>query len=104
METLLLQVLRQGGLPEPVLQYEVTDERGKFVARVDAAFPQWRVAIEYDSKQEHSDEFQIARDAHRRNDIIAAGFSPLTARHDDLKRGGHELVDRLITIARRAVS
>ena len=28
METLLLQVLRRGGLPDPVLQYEVADERG----------------------------------------------------------------------------
>jgi hypothetical protein len=101
METLLVQVLRQGGLPDPVLQYEVTDERGELVARVDAAFPQWRVTIEYDSTQEHSDEFQIARDARRRNDIIAAGFWPLTARHVDLKSGGNQLVDQLLAIARR---
>jgi very-short-patch-repair endonuclease len=100
METLLVQVLREGGLPDPVLQYEVTDERGEFVGRVDAAFPQWRVAIEYDSTQEHSDEFQIARDARRRNDIIAAGFRPLTARHVDLKAGGNELVDQIVRIVR----
>jgi hypothetical protein len=68
-------------------------------------FPQWRVAIEYDSKQEHSDVFPdlpAMRTVATTSSL--AGFSPLTARHDDLKRGGHELVDRLITIARRAVS
>jgi hypothetical protein len=104
METLLLQVLREHGLPEPVLQYEVTDELGQLVARVDAAFPQWRVAIEYDSKQEHSDEFQIARDARRRDATMAAGFWPLTARHGDLKSGGNELVDRLFAVARRQLA
>ena len=59
METLLLQALRATGLPEPVMQFEVLDDAGGFVARADAAYPT-RIAIEYDSKQEHSDEFQIA--------------------------------------------
>ena len=52
---------------------------------------QWRIAIEYDSKQEHSDEFQLARDARRRNQIAAAGWIHLTARHHDVLRGGAEL-------------
>jgi hypothetical protein len=74
METWLLQILRRHGLPEPVLQFTVVDEFGNFVARTDAAIPQWRITIEYQSMQEHSDEFQSARDDHRRNKIIRAGF------------------------------
>lgn len=101
METLLLHVLRSAGLPEPVLQYTVYDDNGQFVADVDAALPQWRITIEYDSKQEHSDEFQIAKDARRRDEILTAGFFPLTARHGDLLRGGDELVDRIVRLARR---
>jgi hypothetical protein len=104
METLLLQTLRLAGLPEPALQYTVNDENGQFVATVDAALPQWRITIEYDSKQEHSDEFQIARDARRRDAILAAGYFPLTARHGDLLRGGDELVARIQRIARRSAS
>jgi hypothetical protein len=104
METLLLQTLRTAGLPEPVLQYIVSDHDGQFVAAVDAALPQWRITIEYDSKQEHSDEFQIARDARRRDEILAAGYFPLTARHGDLTRGGDELVERILRIARRNAS
>ncbi|MDQ1480529.1 MAG: hypothetical protein QOI44_1390, partial [Actinomycetota bacterium] len=56
METLLIQVLRDQGCPEVVTQFSVLDRHGAFVARVDAALPEWRIAIEYDSKQEHSDE------------------------------------------------
>jgi hypothetical protein len=104
METRLLQVLRNGGLPEPVLQYEVHNDRGEFVARVDAALPQWRITIDYDSKQEHSDEFQLARDARRRDEILAAGYFPLTARHGDLVRDGDELIERILRIARRSAS
>jgi very-short-patch-repair endonuclease len=91
METLLLQVLRRNGLPEPVLQYEVFDSSGRFIGRVDAAYPGWRILIEYDSKQEHSDEWALASDASRRNRLLAQGFHPLTARHRDLVEGGGEL-------------
>lgn len=95
METLLVQVMRRNAMPEPTLQHEIHDARGLFVARVDVAIPQWRVAIDYDSMQEHSDEFQLARDARRRNRIVACGYLHLTARHDDLKRGGAELCDAI---------
>ena len=93
METLLLQTLADGGWPRAVPQYEIFDRDGVFVARVDAALPDLRIAIEYDSIQEHSDEFQLADDARRRNRIVAAGWRVLSARNRDLKSGGNELLD-----------
>jgi hypothetical protein len=101
METLLLQTLRRAALPEPVLQYEVFDQSGRFVARVDAALPEYRVLIEYDSKQEHSDEWALARDASRRNRLLALGYQPLVARHRDLVNGGEELTDAVRNCMRR---
>ena len=101
METMLLLAVRRSGLPEPVLQFEVLDARGQFVARADAAYPDARIAIEYDSLQEHSDEFQIARDARRRNKMQTAGYVVLSARHRDLQSGGTELCDQIRTIMRR---
>ena len=71
METLLLQTFRAHDLPEPVLQYEIYDRNGLFVARADAGLPEWKVVVEYQSMQEHLDEFQIARDDRRRNKIMA---------------------------------
>ena len=102
METLLLQTLRAHGLPDPVLQYQIRDERGVFVARPDAAYPDWRIAIEYDSEEHHSDEFQLARDARRRNDVIAAGWRPLSARKGDLRVGGAVLAAQVRRLRRRS--
>ncbi len=102
METLLLQVLRRAGLPEPVLQHEIYDAGGGFVARVDAALPEWRIVIEYDSMQEHSDEWALARDASRRNRLLALGHQPLSARHRDLTSGGDELCAAIQACMRRS--
>ncbi len=101
METLLLQALRNSRLPEPVVQCDVTDAAGRFVARTDVAYPAFRIAIEYDSMQEHSDEFQIARDAARRNQLHAAGWVVISARHADLKCGGTEICDLIAATMRR---
>jgi very-short-patch-repair endonuclease len=92
METMLLHTLRSHGLPEPTLQFDVHDRSGHFLGRVDAAYPAARIAIEYDSKQEHSDEFQRVRDARRNSALQARGeWKVLSARHADLKSGGNEL-------------
>ena len=91
METLLVQLLRELQLPEATPQYEIFDHAGRFVARVDAAIVRWKAAVDYDSKQEHSDELQLARDNSRRNRLWAAGWTPIVARHRDLLAGGAEL-------------
>ncbi len=101
METRLLQMLRTRGFPEPVLQYEVFDRAGRFVARVDAALPEYGILIEYDSKQEHSSEWAIARDAARRNRLVALGLQPFVARHSDLVNGGGELAAAIHDCIRR---
>jgi very-short-patch-repair endonuclease len=102
METMLLQALRKHGLPEPVVQHVVLDAAGQFIARPDAAYPKLRIAIEYDSKQEHSDEFQIAHDAARRNRLSAAGYIVMSARHADLRAGGTEICNLIEAAIRRA--
>jgi hypothetical protein len=102
METTVLQLLRRAGLPEPALQYEVYDDSGRFVARADLGFPQWRALVEYDSEQEHLDEWAIAADASRKNRLVALGYSVLTARHRDIKSGGRELIAALRACARNS--
>ncbi len=104
METLLVQVFREHGLPELVTQFEVRDDQGRFVARADAALPEWRITFEYQSKQEHSNEFQLLQDDRRRNAIIAAGYLPLAARWEDLRSGGQTLVAEVRRVLRRRAS
>jgi hypothetical protein len=48
METRLRVLLIEWGLPRPVSQLDVRDRDGRFVARLDLAFPDAKLAVEYD--------------------------------------------------------
>ncbi len=67
------------GLPAPVPQYSVLDN-GEFVARVDLAWPAYRVALEYDG-QWHADPGQLTRDRRRIRVLNSLGWYvyPVTA-------------------------
>jgi hypothetical protein len=101
METWLIQILREHGLGEPVTQFVVLDDEGQFVAQTDAALPRWKITFEYQSKQEHLDEFQTANDDRRRNRIIGAGYWPLAARYEDVRSGGRALIEEVRRVIRR---
>ena len=53
LETRFLQLLRRSRLPAPRRQYEIHDE-GTFIARVDFAYPEIRLAVEVDGYRFHS--------------------------------------------------
>ncbi len=44
----------RGGLPKPVSQYEVVDEHGRTVARLDFAWPELGVFLEFDGKEKYT--------------------------------------------------
>jgi len=98
-ETMLLQALRGHGLPEPVPQFEVYDRNGLLIAITDFGYPQWDAVVEYDSDQEHLDEFQIARDERRRNRISGTGKHYFVARNADLRTGGHNVCEQILELA-----
>jgi len=83
-ETRLRLLVVDGGLPPPVAQYVVRDSRG-FVARVDLAWPQLRVAVEYDGAW-HAERGQFARDRQRLNRLQAAGWQVVFVTAADLHR------------------
>lgn len=70
-ETRLLLV--RAGLPEPELNVDLHAVVGGLIARLDLAYPAYRVAVEYDGRQ-HSDHEQFARDADRWAAIEAEGW------------------------------
>jgi hypothetical protein len=76
-------LLALAGLPA-VPQFTVRDGAGAFVARVDLAYPERRVAIEYDGAW-HGDRDQFARDRRRLNRLVAAGWSVLHVTAADLR-------------------
>ncbi|ROP34588.1 endonuclease domain-containing protein [Pseudokineococcus lusitanus] len=75
-ETALRLLLLDAGLPPPVPQHEVYDTEGRFVARLDLAWPALRVAVEYDGAH-HRDARQHSRDLARHNRLRALGWTVL---------------------------
>jgi very-short-patch-repair endonuclease len=63
-----------GDLEGLVRQYEVYDECGRFVARVDFAIPHLRLAIEAHSRQFHDTPDAVRRDERRHQRLDEAGW------------------------------
>ena len=82
-ESTLRLHLADAGLPVPVPQYRIF-VGGEFLARVDLAWPDIRMAIEYDG-QWHSDPNQLGRDRARLRALNEAGWYVYHVTRDDLR-------------------
>jgi very-short-patch-repair endonuclease len=72
LETFLESVL--DGIPGVVRQHPVFDPRGRFVARVDFAIPELKIAIEAHSRKHHFGPDRENHDAEREADLQAQGW------------------------------
>lgn len=79
---LRLQLVLAGLAPVP--QFEVVDA-GRFLARVDLAFPEAKLAIEYDGREVHERVDVFTRDRQRQNDLVRAGWIVLRFTAADLR-------------------
>jgi hypothetical protein len=73
----------QGGLPAPALQYEVVED-GVWLARVDLAWPEQRLIVEYEG-QYHFEGLQIVKDDVRLAALVAAGWRVIRLSAADLR-------------------
>jgi very-short-patch-repair endonuclease len=71
-ESRLRVLLALAGLPA-VPQFTVRDRHGTFIARVDLAYPDRRIAVEYDGAW-HGAPGQLSKDRRRQNQLTAAGW------------------------------
>ena len=83
METRLRLVLARAGLPAPVLQYPVWGGDGTCVARLDLAYVEARLGIEYDGEC-HWERRAVRKDLLRQNALRAAGWTLLRFTSDDV--------------------
>ena len=97
-ETRLLIV--DAGLPEPVVQHEVRDGR-RLVARIDLAYPQWKIAIEYEGEEHRLDARRWRDDISRRRALEAAGWVVLRVTIEDLRRPSGFLADLTAVVRTR---
>ncbi|GAB3175642.1 uncharacterized protein DUF559 [Micromonospora palomenae] len=85
METRLRLLLLDAGLGPVTAQHDVHDGRGRFVGRVDLAWPALRVAVEYDGDH-HRERAHFRQDVARLNALRAAGWIVLRFTADDVLR------------------
>ena len=73
--------LIDAGFPHPKPQLDVIDHRGRIIARLDLAYPEINLAMEYDGAPYHSHEDDRAHDSSRRDlltDAYGWRFEPAT--------------------------
>lgn len=64
-ETRVRLLLVRSGLPRPVTQIPVLDDRGRVVRRVDMGWADWKVGVEYDGEQHWTGPDDYANDIDR---------------------------------------
>jgi hypothetical protein len=94
MESEARLVMIDGGLPPPVLQYEVVDLQG-YTWRLDFAWPSLRVAAEYDGVDWHSGPEAFVRDRRRAAALQDLGWVVVPIVAEDVRHWRVELVRRL---------
>jgi hypothetical protein len=83
METRLRLLLVLGGLPAPEVQYRLLDEYGFAVARFDLAYPEQKLAIEYDGHA-HATRVLSNDDRFRDGTTGSYGWHTMRFSYDDV--------------------
>lgn len=87
--------LCDAGLPEPILDHDVYDEHGEFIGCVDLAYPELKIAIEYEGDHHRTDVATWNRDLAKHDALQAAGWRVIRVSRAMLFTRPHELVARV---------
>lgn len=83
-ESRLRLLLVDAGLPIPLLNHELRDSSGAFVARIDLAYPHARIALEYEGDIHRVDRQTWQKDIRRRERVEDLGWRMVRVTADDL--------------------
>ncbi|RXZ47146.1 hypothetical protein [Agromyces binzhouensis] len=100
-ESELRAIVRLGGLPVPDVNVDVFDPRGRFIARVDLLFAEYREVLEYQGDHHRTDRAQWRRDRTRESELESLGYHVTEVTDGDLA-DPNALVARLARLFRRA--
>ena len=75
METLWRLLILRNGLPEPLVNARIEDERGRFLGLGDLVYPQWRIVIEYEGVHHFATGGQMHHDIDRLASFVDAGWT-----------------------------
>lgn len=94
-EMRMVRRLLANGQPKPFLQYQVRDPTGRFLARLDAAYPEVRVGVEMNGFRWHGTPGAFARDPARLRRLAALGWLILPCTPVDLAGDGAQLAEQV---------
>lgn len=77
-------LIHEAGLPRPCTQYTVRSPAGKWIGRVDFAWPEARVVLECDGFEHHSSRDAFVRDRRRWSALTRAGWRVAVVSWHDL--------------------
>ncbi|WP_164234766.1 endonuclease domain-containing protein [Microbacterium hydrocarbonoxydans] len=100
-ETETRLAILDAGLPEPTVQFDVRAGE-RFIARVDLAYPQWRIAVEYEGDGHRRSKEQWRRDVARQRDLEDRGWIVIRLTQHDLEDPAEFLARLRRAIASRA--
>lgn len=92
LEELGLQVLRGGGIAEPILEYPAPWNPRK---RIDVAWPTAQAGVEWDSASWHSSKQQLVNDRQRDRQAVLAGWVILRYTWHDLTEDPQRVQDEV---------
>lgn len=95
MESEMRLVFIDWAVPPPELQYEITDRSGK-TWRVDFAWPQVKLAAEYDSIEWHANPAAFTHDRIKSARLQECGWTTIPAVVDDIRKHPEHLVRQVL--------
>ncbi|KUI38977.1 hypothetical protein AU195_22155 [Mycobacterium sp. IS-1496] len=101
MESEARLAMIDGDLPIPELQFEIVDGNGE-LRRVDFAWPDRRVAVEYDGLDWHCGTDAMRRDRRRQAALMDVGWVVIPIVFDDVRYRANEFVARIHAQLRHA--
>ncbi|MGH3450871.1 MAG: DUF559 domain-containing protein [Haloechinothrix sp.] len=98
-ESSILLVVVDGGFPTPVAQHKILSLAGREVYRLDFAWVELRIALEYDGYEAHED--RATQDAARDEDLRRRGWIVVRACAKDLADSSKLLAELRLAFQRR---
>lgn len=94
METVLRLAIVRSGLPEPAINHRIQLGTGG-AAHADLAYPERRIAIEYDGDHHRTDARQYRADIDRLWEIESCGWRIVRVNHSHMAHGAGEAIRRV---------
>lgn len=94
MESVFRWLMHQAGLPMPVLQHVVLTPAGTFIGRLDFAWPERKVLVEFDGDL-HRDRKTFVDDLRRQNALVEEGWTVLRFSSADVLGRPDEVMARI---------